>query len=170
MVLFDQESVGQAQAMVLRRRRTAPHTSARCAGPAAFCAYPAAGFWCQTRAPHSGSRLSPRRRAFAQSSARCVRRSAGRGKGRPVQTAADWRGIAIFHVPCYLYIIARQLDKDLFNPAFTAKNTVFAGDNDRVGACASCGNNCAVMSLSASTSPPKSSCKARAPRLPEYPY
>jgi hypothetical protein len=38
-------------------------------------------------------------------------------------------------VPCHLYIVTRQLSKDLFNPTLAAKNALLTGDNDRVRAC-----------------------------------
>lgn len=43
--------------------------------------------------------------------------------------------IAVLNVPCYLHLVARQLGKDLLNPAFAAENPCFTGDNHRMRAC-----------------------------------
>ncbi len=42
--------------------------------------------------------------------------------------------ITVFDMPCYLHVVARQLGKDLFNPAFAAEHSRFTGDNHRVRA------------------------------------
>ncbi|MFP1558137.1 hypothetical protein ACLB1T_17415 [Escherichia coli] len=65
--------------------------------------------------------------------------------------------IAVIHMPDYGDIVACQLNKHLFNPAFAAKDAILAGDHRGMREREFSGKSFAVISLLASTVPPKSS-------------